>query len=92
MKELGVAVDFQSQMITIDETTLPIIASNICKALAHSMYKDNRLAKEPISTHAKHETWTLETKDKKADLQSIGKDNCKHLSANRQRSYCSFFI
>ncbi len=28
----------------------------------------------------------------KADLQSIVKDNCKHLSANCQRSYCSFFI
>jgi hypothetical protein len=24
-----------------------------------------------------------------ADLQSIAKDNCKHLNANHQRSYCS---
>ncbi len=50
------------------------------------------LAKEPISTHPKWATWTLDTKNKKADLQSIVKNNCKHLSANRQRSYCSFFI
>jgi hypothetical protein len=28
----------------------------------------------------------------KADLQSIVKHNCKHLSANQQKSYRSFFI
>ncbi len=50
---------------------------------------DDSLAKEPISTHAKHITWMLA---QKADLQSIVKHNCKHLSANHQRSYCSFFI
>ncbi len=53
---------------------------------------NNSLAMEPISTHAKSATWMLDTKDKKADLQSIVKENCKHLSANRQRSYCNFFI
>jgi hypothetical protein len=47
------------------------------------------LAKEPISTHAKHATWTLA---QKTDLQSIVKHNCKHLSENHQRSYCSLFI
>jgi hypothetical protein len=50
---------------------------------------DDSLAKEPISTHAIRAIWTLA---QKADLQSIVKHNCKHLSANRQRSYCSFFI
>jgi hypothetical protein len=49
---------------------------------------NDSLAKEPIST----QTRTLDTKDKKADLQSIVKDNCKHLSANCQRSYCSFTL
>ncbi len=28
----------------------------------------------------------------KTDLQSIVKDNCKHLSADRQRIYCSFSL
>ncbi len=50
---------------------------------------DDSLAKVPISTQAICATWMLA---QKADLQSIGKHNCKHSSANRQRSYCSFFI
>jgi hypothetical protein len=36
MKELGIIMDFEGQMITIDEITLPMITSIICKALAHS--------------------------------------------------------
>ncbi len=55
----------------------------------HLQKLDDSSSKEPISTHAKRATWTLA---QKADLQSIVKHNCKHLSANRQRSYCSFFI
>jgi hypothetical protein len=50
---------------------------------------DDSLAMEPIGTHAKCATCTIA---QKADLQSIVKHNCKHLSANHQRSYCSFFI
>ena len=53
---------------------------------------DDSLAKEPISTHTQCATWTLDTKNKKKDLQSIVKHNWKHLSANHQRSYCSFII
>ncbi len=47
-------------------------------------------AKEPISTWYtnKYATRMLGT-IKKADLQSIVKDKRKHLSADRQRSYCS---
>ncbi len=94
MKELGIAMDFKSQNDNHWWNHLPMITSTICKALAHSTCKklNNSLAKEPISTHAKCATWKLDTKDKKADLQSIVKGNCKHLSANHQRSYCSFFI
>jgi hypothetical protein len=58
-------MDFKSQMITIDEITLPMIASTICKVLAHSTCKAKySLAKEPISTHAKYATLTLDSKDK----------------------------
>ncbi len=57
---------------------------------------NNSLAKEPITTQDanKRATKKLDTKDKiKADLQSIVKDKCKHLSANPcQRSYCSFSL
>jgi hypothetical protein len=81
MKELGIAIDFKSQTITIDEITLPRIASTSASTLRMQKL-DNSLAKEPMSTRAKRATWTLDTKDKKADLQSIFEDNCKHLSAN----------
>ncbi len=50
---------------------------------------NDSVSKEPISTQAKSATWMLSTK---SSLQSIVKHNCKHLSANHQRSYCSFFI
>ncbi len=80
-------------MITIDEVTLPMIASTICKnaSTLHVQKLNDSLAKEPNSTQVayKRATQTLDTKDKKADLQSIVEDNCKHLSANGQRSYCS---
>jgi hypothetical protein len=42
---------------------------------------------EPQSTQdaTKHVTRILDAKYKKADLQAIVRDNCKHLSANRQK-------
>jgi hypothetical protein len=42
---------------------------------------------EPQSTQdaTKHATWILDAKYQKADLQSIVKDNCKHLNANQQK-------
>jgi hypothetical protein len=42
---------------------------------------------EPQSTQdaTKHVTQILDAKYKKADLQSIFRDNCKHLSADQQQ-------
>jgi hypothetical protein len=37
MKELGITMAFKAKMLTIDEITLPMIASTICKALARSV-------------------------------------------------------
>jgi hypothetical protein len=75
MKELGIIMDFKSHMITVDEITLQMITSTICKALAHSACKklDNSLAKEPISTHAKRATWMLDTKGKKQISSQLSK-------------------
>jgi hypothetical protein len=52
---------------------------------AHKLH--NSLAMEPKSTQdaTKHATWILDMKYNKADLQSIVKDNCKHLSANQKK-------
>jgi hypothetical protein len=42
---------------------------------------------EPQSTQdaTKHLTWILDEKYQKADLESIFRDNCKHLSADQQK-------
>ncbi len=48
---------------------------------------NNSLAKEPLSTldATKRVTRILDAKYAKADLQSIVKNNCKHLSADHQK-------
>jgi hypothetical protein len=48
---------------------------------------NNSLAKEPLSTldATKRVTRILDAKYAKEDLQSILKNNCKHLSANHQK-------
>jgi hypothetical protein len=39
MKEYGIILDFKDKMITIDDITLPVIASTICNMPAHSACK-----------------------------------------------------
>jgi hypothetical protein len=86
----------KAKAITIDDITLPMIASTICKnASTLRMQKLNySLAKEPGITQCANKCATrmLDTKDKKTDLQSIVKDKCKHLSADPQRNYCSLSL
>jgi hypothetical protein len=81
-------MDFKVKTITIDIVTLPVIASTICKnaSTLHVQKLKDSLAKEPISTQVanQHATRMLDTKDKKADLQSIVNDNCEHLIVNPQ--------
>ncbi len=70
-------------MITIHEVKLPMQNINYLQgsSLNHS------LAMEPHSTQdaTKPVTQILDTKYKKADLQSIVRDNCKHRSADQQK-------
>jgi hypothetical protein len=48
---------------------------------------NNRLSKQPISTQDANKcaTWILNAKYNNTDLQSIIRDNYKHLSANNQK-------
>jgi hypothetical protein len=76
-------------MITIDEIILPmrninnLQGSSILRVLRHN----HSLAMESQSTPdtTQHVTQILDAKYSKADLQSVVRDNCKHLSANQQR-------
>jgi hypothetical protein len=89
MKELGIMLDFKAKMITIDEIILPMRNINYLQgaSMLHALKLNNSLAIESQSTQdvTKCATQILDTKYKKADLQSIVKENCKHLSADQQK-------
>jgi hypothetical protein len=89
MKEFGIILNFRGKMITIDEIILPmrnmnnLQGSSILRALRHN----HSLAMEPQSTQdtTKRATRILDAKYSKADLQSVVRDNYKHLSADQQK-------
>jgi hypothetical protein len=89
MKKYGIILDFKDKMITIDEVKLPMQNINYLQGFStlRVLKLNHSLAVEPHSTQdvTKHVTRILDTKYKKADLQSIFRDNCKHLSTNRQK-------
>jgi hypothetical protein len=89
MKRLGIVLDFKSKTITIDEITLPMIIINLLQgsSMLRPLKLNNSLAKEPVSTSdaTKRVTLILDAKYAKADLQSIARNNCKHLSADHQK-------
>jgi hypothetical protein len=76
-------------MITIDEVKLPMQNINYLQGSSTlcELRLNHSLAMEPQSTQdaTKGVTQILDAKYQKADLQSIVRDNCKHLSANQQK-------
>jgi hypothetical protein len=76
-------------MITIDEIILPmrnihnLQGSSIPQVLRHN----HSLAMEPQSTQdtTQRATRILDANYSKADLQSVVRGNCKHLSADQQK-------
>ncbi len=89
MKKYGIILDFKDKMITVDEVKLPM--QNIIylqgSSNLHALKLNHSLAMEPHSTQdaTQHVTQILDNKYQKADLQSIVRDNCKHLRANQQK-------
>jgi hypothetical protein len=89
MKKYGIILDFKDKMITVDEVKLPM--QNIKYLQGSSTLRAQRLnhslAMEPQSTQdaTKRVTRILDAKYQKADLQSIVRDSCKHLSANQKK-------
>jgi hypothetical protein len=87
MKEFSIILNFRDKMITIDEVILPmrninnLQGSRVFRALKHN----HSLAMEPQSTQdaTQHAMWILDAKYSKADLQSVVRDNCKHLSVDQ---------
>jgi hypothetical protein len=89
MKKYGIILELKDKMITVDEVKLPMRNINYLQGYStlHALRLNHSLAMEPHSTQdaTKRVTWILDAKYKKADLQSIVRDNCKHLSADQQK-------
>jgi hypothetical protein len=87
MTELG--INFKAKTITIDEIILPMrnMSNLLGASTLHALKLNHRLAMEPKSTQdaTKCATRVLDVKYKKADLQSVVRDNCKHLIADQQK-------
>jgi hypothetical protein len=90
MKKYGIMIDFKDKMITIDEVKLPMQNINYLQGSStlRVLKIKHSLAMEPQSTQdaTKHATRILDAKYKKADLQSIVREYCKHLSPNQQKN------
>ncbi len=89
MKEYGIILDFKDKMITVDEFKLPMKNINYLQGSStfHVLRLNHSLAMEPQITQdaTKYVTQILDAEyQKAADLQSIVRDNCKHLSADQQ--------
>ncbi len=89
MQEYGIILDFKDKMITVDEIKLPMRNINYLQGSStiRALRLSHSLAMEPQSTQdaTKCVTWILDANYKRADLQSIVKDKCKHLTAVQQK-------
>ncbi len=76
-------------MITIDETILLMRDINKLqgKSMLWALWHNHSIAMEPQSTQdaTKHATQILDANYKKADLQLVVRDNCKHLKVDQQK-------
>jgi hypothetical protein len=76
-------------MIPVDEVKLPVQNINYLQGAStlQALMLNHSLAMELHSTQdaTKCVTRILDAKFKKADFQSIVRDNCKHLSTNQQK-------
>ncbi len=91
LHDLGAVLDFKEKTITIDEILLPMrnINSLQLKRIISRVLKQNTcLAQEPESTRNSNKSvgGILDTIHDKADLPSIVRDNCAHLSPSHHNS------
>ena len=90
LNELGIILDFKRQIITVDEVVLPMqTIEELQKSRERALKHNNALAShiEPVSVQqaTKRVVYILDAKYDKADLQSIVKDSCMHLSIKHQQ-------
>jgi hypothetical protein len=85
LHDLGAVLDLKEKTITIDGVLLPMRNTNnlqLKPSISRALKQNTCLAQEPVSTRnaTKHVMVILDAKYDKADLPSIVKNNCAHLS------------
>jgi hypothetical protein len=88
-KKYGIILDFKDKMMTVNEVKLPMQNINYLQGSStfRALRLNHSLAMEPQSTQdaTKRVMQILDARYQKADLQSIVRDNCKHLSTDQQK-------
>jgi hypothetical protein len=85
LHDIGAVLDFKEKTITIDDILLPMRNINnlqLKSSISRALKLDSSYAQEPESTRnaTKRVVEILDTKYDKADLPSIVKNSCAHLS------------
>jgi hypothetical protein len=93
LHDISAMLDFKEKTITIDEILLPMRNINnlqLKPSISRVLKFNSSFAQEPISTRntTKHVVEILDAKYDKADLPSIVKNNCVHLSM----PHCNFLL
>mgnify|MGYP000250226421 FL=1 len=84
MSRLGIILDFQTKMITIDDAKLPMrhIQSLQKEQKRREIYKNSYFVEPPVTDSATKRTIKiLDAKYEKADLPAVVEENCKHLTS-----------
>jgi hypothetical protein len=97
LHDLGAVLDFKEKIIAIDEVLLPMRNINnmqLKPSISRALTQNTCLAQEPVSTRntTKHVMEILDAKYYKADLPSIVKNNCSHLSTSHCNSLLSLLL
>jgi hypothetical protein len=97
LHDIGAVLDFKERTITIDDILLPIRKINnlqLKSSISRALKFNSNFAQEPESTRntTKHMVEILDAKYNKADLPSIVKNNCTHLSMPHQNSLLALLL
>jgi hypothetical protein len=97
LHDIGAVLDFKERTITIDYILLPMRNINnlqLKSSISRALKFNSNFAQEPESTQnaTKHVVEILDAKYDKADLLSIVKNDCVHLSTPHQNLLLTFLL
>ncbi len=97
LHDIGAVLDFKEKTITINDILLPMRNINnlqLKSSISRALKINSKFAQEPESTHntTKCVVEILDAKYDKADLPSIVKNNCAHLSTPHWNSLLALLL